>query len=420
MRGLRIAVDATCLDGGWSGTQRAIHELMCAMAVVRPDQPFTILVGPHGTASVAHLVETFDQVTVDVVGDPSADTVWRYDLALRGNQFFVRTDLDWLCRISTAFVIRFLDFITYERPSYAASVEMFDDMRSVSESSLRRAAGVIWISHATARHAQALGVDIGAPVQSVVYEGLDHEDRSPPPERPTSLPDDRPFVLQLGNAFEHKNRLFAMRVAGRLHAEGWPGRLVLAGAYPTWGGSMDAERAFRDADPDVDSAVLDIGHVSDGERAWLIDNAVLGLFPSAIEGFGLPPFEFARRGVATVSSRCFSVGELQPPDIPHLGAVDDLDAAVAAVRPLLDDAAERSRIAARIDEVGRSLTWDRSARGTWAVLDAAAAARWPNRALVHDLAETWSLLPARSLLVPPGSRRHQAVRGVAERLRSAR
>ena len=420
LHGLRIAVDATSLGGGWSGTERAIYELMWAMAAARPDQAFSILVGPHGAPVLAELVDTFDQVALDVVGDRSADTVWRYDLVLRGNQFFVRTDLDWLTRISTAFAIRFLDFITYERPSYADSPEMFEEVRAIVDDSLRRAAGVIWVSQATGRHARALGVDVAAPVQAVVYEGLDHEDRPVRSERPASLPDDLPYVLQLGNAFEHKNRLFSMRIAGRLRAAGWPGRLVLAGAYPTWGGSMDAEQALRDSDPGVDAAVVDVGHVSEEERAWLIDNAVLGLFPSGIEGFGLPPFEFARRGVPTVSSRCFSVGELQPPDIPHLGAVDDLDAAVAAVLPLLDDAAERARIAARIDEVGRFLTWDRSARGTWAVLDATAAARWPNRARVHGLAELWSSLPARSLVVPAGSRRQQAVRGAVERLRSAR
>lgn len=301
------------LDENWSGSQRAIFELTRAMAAVRPDQPFSVLVGPAGAASIGDAFADFRHVTLDVHGNRAADWAWRYDLTLRGMQFHRRAELDWVSRISTAFVVRHLDFITQVRSAYSPSTEAFEELCAASDQALRKAAGVIWVSHSTARHAKHLGVPQSSPVRAVVSEGLDHEDEPVAPVRPAGLPDDRPFLLQLGNAFEHKNRLFSMRAAGRLHAEGWPGRLVLAGAYPTWGGSQDLEQALRAADPHVDAAVVDLGHVSDAERAWLVDHAVLGLFPSAIEGFGLVPFEFARRGVATVSSRCFSLGELQPP-----------------------------------------------------------------------------------------------------------
>jgi len=93
---------------------------------------------------------------------------------------------------------------------------------------------------------------------------------------------------------------------------------------------------------------------------------------------------------------------------------------VATVRELVDDPAERARIAARIAAIGRGLTWERSARATWAVLEAAASARWPRRALVRRVTDVASTVPGRSLLVPAGSRRQVLVRSAIEGVRSAR
>lgn len=52
----------------------------------------------------------------------------------------------------------------------------------------------------------------------------------------------------------------------------------------------------------VTSHCVVVGYVSDGEREWLLQNALAVLYPSFYEGFGMPPAEAAMRGVTPIVS----------------------------------------------------------------------------------------------------------------------
>ena len=63
--------------------------------------------------------------------------------------------------------------------------------------------------------------------------------------------------------------------------------------------------------------MLDLGAVSEAEKAWLFERSALVLYPSVIEGFGLVPFEAAAHGSPCMWAPVGSLGELLPKSAPR-------------------------------------------------------------------------------------------------------
>ena len=124
-----------------------------------------------------------------------------------------------------------------------------------------------------------------------------------------------PYLLVLGNAYVHKNRLFALRLFARLARDhGWDGTLVLAGGHPPFGASVEDEQAYLAGQLELRPRVVDLGAVGEDEKRWLLRNAKLLLYPSLYEGFGLVPFEAAALGTPAVYAHRSSMQEFLPLD----------------------------------------------------------------------------------------------------------
>ena len=107
--------------------------------------------------------------------------------------------------------------------------------------------------------------------------------------------------------------------------------------------------------------MLDLGHISDGEKAALYRDAALVVFPSLYEGFGLPPFEAAAAGTPAIYAWRASMREF----LPRRGALPSLEAGEAAefVASLLRDERSRAALLEEIQAAGRGLTWHTTAAG---------------------------------------------------------
>jgi glycosyltransferase involved in cell wall biosynthesis len=161
----------------------------------------------------------------------------------------------------------------------------------------RRAATVTTVSRFAADTLAAHGV---APRERVVvtYNGHEHALRWQP-ERGTIPIGPRPFVVTLGRDLPYKNTKLVFRIADALNALGLD--LYITGAF-------DAAAVAGDAG--IAPNVRLLGRVSDDDLAQLLREARCFLFPTRMEGFGLPAVEAMAWGCPLVVSPVASLPEV--------------------------------------------------------------------------------------------------------------
>jgi glycosyltransferase involved in cell wall biosynthesis len=156
----------------------------------------------------------------------------------------------------------------------------------------RRAARITTVSGLSREHLVHYGI---APRSKIVvtHNGSDHTkhwnpDRSELPAQSSR----RPFVLCLGRPQKYKNAELLLRLAPMLDQMG----------LDLWmAGDIDIS-TLRKVDAHVPGNVVLLGRISDDDFAHALGHALAFLFPSRIEGFGLPAIEAMALGCPVVAS----------------------------------------------------------------------------------------------------------------------
>ncbi len=228
--------------------------------------------------------------------------------------------------------------------------------------SLKVADAVVCVSETT-RSSLLERFEVDPAKVHTVHNGVDHVDRVPPPDRTTvqyldalGLPPS--FFLYAGALDARKNVGLVLAACARLRREGRNPTLVLAGQR--WFGSDGIDNEIvkaRHAGLDVRA----LGYLADPVFYALMKRAHVFVFPSAYEGFGLPPLEAMRLGVPTIVS---TGGAL--PEVCGAGAMQvdpqDEGALASALAQLLDDPYARQQLAQRGKERAAGFSWDQTAR----------------------------------------------------------
>jgi glycosyltransferase involved in cell wall biosynthesis len=159
---------------------------------------------------------------------------------------------------------------------------------------------------------------------------------------------DARVVLCVSAALEHKN-------LGRLieAMEGVDARLVIAGHR---GRERHQGATFT-------------GWVDDPDLEGLYALASAAVYPSLFEGFGMPALEAMARGVPLACSNATSLPEVAG-DAAVLFDPRDVVAMREAIGTVLDD--PPPDLVSRGRERAREFTWERCARGVWAIYERAA------------------------------------------------
>ena len=110
------------------------------------------------------------------------------------------------------------------------------------------------------------------------------------------------------------------------------------------------------------------GRVSDAELKGLIQAAVMFVFPSRTEGFGLPPLEAMSLGCPAVVAPGGALPEVCGGAVLYADP-NESAAWVEAVRHLLDDPEAHAQWAARGIERAAEFTWAKSASKLLKVID---------------------------------------------------
>jgi glycosyltransferase involved in cell wall biosynthesis len=168
---------------------------------------------------------------------------------------------------------------------------------------------------------------------------------------------DRPYVLYCGTVEPRKNLgrvLEAFRALDRSDVE-----LVLAGPR---GWKEDLANGFSD----LEGRVRALGFVPPEDLDALYEGASVVVYPSLLEGFGLPVLEAMAHGAPVVTSAGTATEEVAG-DAALLVDPLDVDAIGAAIQRVLED----GDLAAALGAAGRSrasaFTWERAAERVAAV-----------------------------------------------------
>jgi glycosyltransferase involved in cell wall biosynthesis len=228
--------------------------------------------------------------------------------------------------------------------------------------SARRAAVVFADSQATARDLTRFYGTPEAKIR-VVYPGVDAPPVGDVAEVRARFRLPERYFLFLGTLQPRKNIARIVQAYARWRSANPQEQagLVLAGAQgwlydPAWTAGVDG--------------VTLTGFVDDADRGALYAGALALVFPSLYEGFGFPAVEAMACGTPVIASATSSLPELVG-DAGLLVDPLDVEAIAARMGQISSDAALRRQLAARGPAQAARFTWEATARGILAGLEAA-------------------------------------------------
>ena len=198
----------------------------------------------------------------------------------------------------------------------------------------RRARLITTVSGLSRDHLIGFGVATAHKVV-IAYNGSDHTKLWDPARSRLEL-GQRPFVLALGRKQAYKNAALVWRIAGPLDARGVD--IYMAGDFDG--------HSVRELGPQKPPNVRLLGRISDDDLALALSRALCFVFPSRIEGFGLPAVEAMALGCPVIASSAPCLPEVCGDGAIYAGP-DDPGAWISAIDRLRLDASMRTDLIRR-------------------------------------------------------------------------
>lgn len=371
---MRVAIDGLLLGQHHSGVERAIEEMVKAMARLHGDA-ITLICTPAYAARAAEL--GIRHIEAPGYASDKRGRVIFEQLVMSG--WLQKQGFDVLHGPGYILprnwrgpsIVTVYDMIALDYPHWCTWANTLH-YRMRLPASLREATFIVAPGMTTAEAISRHVPEVEGKVRRIPL-GIGKQFR-PVEDRATldavrvrySLPD--MFVLCVGN-MEPKKNLEAVVEAFEMIARHVEHGLVLAGPK-AWKQSGLLRRIA--ASPERDRIVL-AGEVAEDDLPALYSNAGLLLQWSLYEGVGLPPLEAMACGTAAVVSNGGALPEFagQAAEVCPLGPASTLAECVIA---LLDDTGRRAEIVANGQRLAARWTWEQHAQAVTALYEEASGA----------------------------------------------
>jgi glycosyltransferase involved in cell wall biosynthesis len=356
---LRIAIDARKLHDYGIGTY--VRNLVGQLARQNDDTRYVLLCRPDDAEPLRALGSRFEPL-VEGSGQYTVAEQFTIPLALARARVDLFHAPHYVVPPLTTrpYVVTIHDCIHLRFPQYLPNRLAHGYARTMMTLAARRARRVLTVSHASKDDIlHYLGVP--ASKVEVIYNAIDERIAAPPSDADIERVSQRfqltsPFILYAGNIKPHKNVDRLIEAYSVLRRRGFEGvKLVIIGdeisKYPNL---RRLVHTFQ-----LHQHVRFFGFVPEATLAVLYRRAVMFVFPSLYEGFGLPPLEAMAAGTPVITSNVSSLPEVVG-DAALL--VDPMDAgAIAdAMARVLADAALRRDLIRRGQERVHAFSWERS------------------------------------------------------------
>ncbi|HEV7454055.1 MAG TPA: glycosyltransferase family 1 protein [Candidatus Saccharimonadales bacterium] len=167
------------------------------------------------------------------------------------------------------------------------------------------------------------------------------------------------FIMYLGNAFPHKNILELVKAFDLLHKQRPALKLVLVGKKEKHYIELQ-EQVQQFASKDN---IFITGFLPDEEAKWLYQHCKAYVFPSLMEGFGLPALEAMAHGAVVAASYASCIPEVCG-DAAHYFDPRDPNDMATKIADVLDDKKLREQLHAAAKEQIKKYSWHTMAEET--------------------------------------------------------
>lgn len=193
---------------------------------------------------------------------------------------------------------------------------------------------------------------------TVTYEGVGEKFfKSDVPE--IDLPDHQPYVLYVGNVYPHKNIPTLLKAIQILKGEVL---LIIVCARSAF--AQRVEKLI--ADMKLEKSVKFWGSVPDDLLVSLYRKSLAFVFPSLIEGFGLPGVEAMASGTAVIAANASCLPEVYGEAALYFEPKDSEDLA-RKIKLLASDLNLRKSLIAKGKKQVKKYSWPKMAKLTWEV-----------------------------------------------------